>query len=130
LREDIGLAHQPAQGIGVAWSAKIEVGCKLAVPSVQFLVPEARQMRAGDPEHVGTMFGEWLRAHVGPARTRVRSRTRMPESGRSPAGSGSVALSPMRTISMRRQRRDRSTLRMARPFGLRSRHAAGALSQQ
>src|SRR5919199_1534545 len=41
-----------------------------------------------------------VRAHVGPASTRVRSSTRTPASGRSPRGSGSGALSPMRMISI------------------------------
>jgi hypothetical protein len=40
------------------------------------------------------------RPQVGLARTRVRSRTRMPDSGWSPAASGSAALSPMRLISV------------------------------
>src|SRR5204862_22940 len=48
----------PAQDIDIARRAQIEVGRKLPVPSIQFLVPEARQMRAGDPQDVSTMFGE------------------------------------------------------------------------
>src|SRR5262245_25447398 len=97
LREDICLAHQPAQDIGIAPSAQVEFGRQLAVPGIQFLVPKAGQMCASDPQDVSAMFGE----RAGTSRsTRVRSRTRMPESGRSPAGSGSGALSPMRMISM------------------------------
>src|SRR5262249_40558088 len=58
LREDICLAHQPAQNIDIARTAQIEFGRKLAVPSIQFLVPKARQMRASDLHHVSAMFGE------------------------------------------------------------------------
>src|SRR5207244_7082605 len=57
-REDVRLAHQPAQDIDIARRAQIEVGRKLAVPRIQFLVPEARQMRASDPQNVSAMFGE------------------------------------------------------------------------
>src|SRR5215470_121337 len=58
LREDICLAHQPAQDIDIAPSAQVEFGRQLAVPSIQFLVPKAGQMRACDPQDVSAMFGE------------------------------------------------------------------------
>ena len=48
----------------------------------------------------GTTLSIGDRAQVGPASTRVRSSTRMPESGRLPADNGSGALSPIRTISI------------------------------
>ena len=68
-----------------------------------------------------------VRAQVGPARTRVRSSTRMPESGRSPCGQ----LFRRRVADLddfqQRQRGDRRGLRMLRPFRHAAHHAAGAL---
>jgi len=58
LREDICLAHQPAQDIDIAPSAQVEFGRQLAVPGIQFLVPKAGQMCASDPQDVSAMFGE------------------------------------------------------------------------
>src|SRR6516225_4678485 len=58
LREDICLAHQPAQDIDIAASAQVEFGRQLAVPGIQFLVPKAGQMCASDPQDVSAMFGE------------------------------------------------------------------------
>ena len=76
-----------------------KIARKLTVPTILFLVPKAGQMWAGDLMTSAPCSAS-VRAQVGPARTRVRSRTRMPESGRSPVGSGSEVLSPMRMISI------------------------------
>ena len=58
MREDICLAHQPAQDIGIAPSAQVEFGRQLAVPGIEFLIPKAGQMGASDSQHVSAMFGE------------------------------------------------------------------------
>src|SRR5262249_57757448 len=58
LREDICLAHQPAQDIDIAPSAQVEFGRQLAVAGIQFLVPKAGKMCASDPQDVSAMFGE------------------------------------------------------------------------
>ena len=58
LREDICLAHQPAQDIGIAPSAQVEFSRQLAVPGIQFLVPKAGQMCTSDPQDVSAMFGQ------------------------------------------------------------------------
>ncbi len=63
-----------------------------------------------------------VRAQVGPASTRVRSRTRTPESGRAPCSSargpgiGSGSASPMRSNLDHRYLRERDPLRMRAPF--------------
>ena len=126
LREDIGLAHQPAQDIDIARIAQIELGRKLAVPGVQFLVPEARQMRAGDLHHVGTMFGE----RAGTCRSGKDARQienadarERPIAGWKRLGGAVADANDLH----QRQRCDRRTLRVSRPFVPRSRHAAGAL---
>src|SRR5439155_4488802 len=126
LREDICLAHQPAQDIDIARRAQIEVGRKLAVPGIQFLVPEARQMRAGDPQDVSTMFGE--RAGTGRSSEDAGKVEDADARERPIAGWKGFGVAVADTYDLHeRQRCHRSTLRMPRPFRLCSRHAPGAL---
>src|SRR5271169_1750787 len=111
LREDIRVAHQPTQDIDIARSAQVEVGCKLAVPGIQFLVPEARQLRASDPQHLSAMFGECAgtrrsgqdASEVEDADTRERPITGWKRFGGAVADSDDLH---------ERQRCDRSALRM------------------
>ena len=55
-----------------------------------------------------------------------RSRTRMPDTGRSPSGSFSGGLSPIFRISINGNEAIRHSLWMLRPFGHAAHHAAGA----
>ena len=93
LREDVSFADQPAQRLQVLRLAQIKLA-QLAVAGVVLLVADVGQVRRRDLHHIGAMFGQGA-AQVGPANTRVKSSTRMPESGRSPSGSGSGGLSPI-----------------------------------
>jgi hypothetical protein len=62
LREHVGVANQPPQGLDVLRLAQIEMGGELAVAGVVLLAAEARQVRAGDLQHVGAVLGERARA--------------------------------------------------------------------
>src|SRR5262249_14397925 len=97
-----------------------------AVPSIQFLVPKARQMRGRDLHHVSTMFGE----RAGTSRSGEDAREvddadprERPITGWKRFGGAVADANDLHE----RQRCDRSTLRMFRPFRVRSRHAPGAL---
>ena len=68
-----------------------------------------------------------VRAQVGPARTRVRSSTRMPDSGRSPSGSFSGGLSPILTISISGSEAIAAACGCCAHSAMRAHHAAGAL---
>src|SRR6266478_9293265 len=109
LREDVCLAHQPAQDIDIAPSAQVEFGRKLAVPGIQFLVPKAGQMCASDLHHVSAMFGECAStsrsgkdaSKVEDADARERPITRWKRFGGAVANAHDLH---------ERQRRDRNTL--------------------
>jgi len=126
LREHIGLAHQPAQGFEIRRLAQVELGRELAMPGVPLLVAEIGQVGGADLITSAPCSAR-VRAQVGPASTRVRSSTRMPASGRSPAGNGSGGLSPMRTISISGKRRWRRPVDAA-SIRLRPHHAAAPLA--
>src|SRR5439155_1686927 len=58
LREHVGLADQPAQGLQLPRLAEVEVGGELAVAGIQLLVLDDRQMRGRDLQDVGAVLGE------------------------------------------------------------------------
>ena len=71
--------------------------CSLPIPVSKSVSPRsARSFRV--TRNTSAPCSASVRAHVGPARTRVRSRTRTPESGRLPAGSGCGGASPILMI--------------------------------
>jgi len=58
LDEHIGLARQILQRRELFWIAQIQLRRQFAVTRVELLVSEVRQMRGGNLEHIGAMFGE------------------------------------------------------------------------
>ncbi len=98
-------------------------GGQLAAPHVDVELRQARQVRGRDAHHIGAVRRQARDRTPGPAMTRVRSSTRMPESGRSaPRGSGRGWSIADPGDLEQRQPRHRLALRMRGPLGRRAHH--------
>ena len=58
LREHVGLAHQPAQGLEIIGLPQIEPRRQFAVAGIVFLIVARRDVRRGDLQNVGAVLGE------------------------------------------------------------------------
>ena len=126
LREHVGLADQPAQGLEILRLAQIKMGRELAVAGIVFLVADIRQVRRGDLQDVGAVLGEG----AGTGRPGEDPRqVEHPHARQRPIAVGELFRRAVADLDdlHQRQRGDRGGLRVLGPFGHGAHHAPGAL---
>ena len=126
MREHVGLADQPAQGLEILRLAQIKMSGELAVAGIVFLVADIRQVRCGDLQDVSAVLGEG----AGTGRPGEDPRqVEHPHARQRPVAVGKLLWRAVADFDdlQQRQRGDGSGLRVLGPFGHGAHHAPGAL---